>query len=116
MAKLVFVREINDRTFLYFTTQGESFCLRDYSRSAHAPPIEVSHQNPGMNNATSTRQLTTRRGNKLLDAPNDPPDWEDYEFWHNHVLGLNKQHLKPSDVIATKDVTTEITSGISTTK
>jgi len=96
MARLVYIREIDDRIFLYFTTQGESFCLRDYSRSAHAPPSEVLRQKPGGHSATSIRKLAYGPGNLFLDPPAGAPDWKDFQFWHNHVLDLNKQHLKPS--------------------
>jgi hypothetical protein len=92
--KLVFLKEIKADTFLLLSPQVEPFHLRDYSGSAQTPPIKASHPNAGMNNAESIRQLATRPGNKLLDAPDDAPDCEDYQFWHNHVVNLNRQHLQ----------------------
>jgi hypothetical protein len=92
MAQMVFIREISPTTFLHFSTRGDAFCLRDYSASATAPPVEVMRQDVVAGITAGSIEAKARQsGNRMLPAPAEP--WENAEFWHNHVLGLNRQYL-----------------------
>lgn len=93
MPKMVFIRELNDRTFLHLSTQGESFRLRDYSLGAHTPPREVGRQIPGRT-TTTILEMARRPGNLILDAPGDRR-LENVGFWHPYVIRLNAQYLRP---------------------
>jgi hypothetical protein len=93
MPQMVLIREISSTTFLHFSTKNESFCLRDYSGSASAPPIEVMRQNPSEGKTASYMENLARKpGNMLLNARGDVK-WEDSQFWHGHVVALNRQHI-----------------------
>ena len=91
MARIVYIRQIRDHTFLHFSYTGEAFRLRDYSVSAHIPPEVVERQRPGGHTATTIRALASQPGNHLLNAPKH--DLEDCQFWHDQIIDLNQQHL-----------------------
>jgi hypothetical protein len=46
MPQMAYIREIHPHSFLVLTTNGESFCLRDFSAKA-GPVLEVARQSPG---------------------------------------------------------------------
>jgi hypothetical protein len=91
---MVLIRSISPTTFLHLSTRGESFCLRDYSASPTAPPVEVIRQDPDEGVTTSTIEAEARRaGNMLIPAPSGA-DKDDSAFWHKHVMELNRRHLR----------------------
>jgi hypothetical protein len=90
MVHMVFIRQIDPRSFLHFSVKESSFCLRAYP-SASAPPREVRRQGDGCF-AENIFELAAQPGNMILDAPAVP--FSNSRFWHGHTQQLNNEHLQ----------------------
>ena len=95
MARMVYIRQIDEHTFLHFTTSGSSFRLRDYSRSPLSPPREVKRQKrdkPSLS-ADDIRAMAELPGNYNLEPPESGRDRKDLEFWHKTTIQYNQKYL-----------------------
>jgi hypothetical protein len=95
MAQMVYILLINPQTFLHFSAKAEAFCLRDYSQQGEISPREVMHQKEGWT-ATTIRDIAKREGNYLVDVSAE--SLENYNYWHEYTIKLNKQYLQLSAV------------------
>jgi hypothetical protein len=95
MAIMVYIREINPRSFLHFSTNGEGFCLRDFSASGSGPAIVLVRQSQGRT-ATSIREMSSKPGNHLVEVEGKGCGINDYAFWHKKTFELNAQYAETS--------------------
>ena len=94
MAQLVFIREIYSRSFLYFTTNGDGYCLRDFSLPGAGPAVELERQSEGRT-ATTIREMARELGNLLVEVAGQGKGTDEYAFWHQQTTKLNEQYLEP---------------------
>lgn len=88
MAHMVFIRQIDPKSFLHFTVKETAFCLRVYP-SPSAPPREVRRQSNGCY-AQNIFELADQPGNIRLNAPAVP--YSDSRFWYDHIRKLNNEY------------------------
>jgi hypothetical protein len=88
---MVYIREMQERSFLVFTTSGEGFRLRDFA-AENGPAIVVAKQSAGQT-ASDIRALAIQGGKPLVDVPER--SIEDYAYWHDQTLTLNGRYLPP---------------------
>jgi|GEM_PF-6866006 len=93
MAQMVYIREIHPRSFLHFSTSGESFCLRDFSQPGDGPAVELERQSPDRT-ASTIRLLASKRGNRLIEVPGQGNGVRNYSFWHKKTLELNAHYIE----------------------
>lgn len=92
MPQMVYIREIHPHSFLVLTTNGENFCLRDFSANA-GPVIEVARHSQGRS-TSEIRELGSRNGNHFIEVPERRID--DYGYWHEQTAAMNSRFLTPS--------------------
>jgi hypothetical protein len=102
MAQLVYIREIHPRSFLYFTTNGEGFRLRDFSQPRNGPAVELCRQSEGRT-ASTIREMARKSGNHLIDLPGQGKSIDDYAFWYDQTTKLNTRYLEPPSPQPTSD-------------
>ena len=90
MAHMVFIRQIDPKSFLHFSVKMSAFCLRAYP-SPSAPPREVRRQGNGCD-AQNIFELADQPGNIRLPAPAVP--YSNSRFWYDHIRQLNNEHLE----------------------
>ncbi len=88
MALMVYIKEVHPRSFLLFTTSGEGFCLRDFSKPGLGPAVELARQSNGRT-ASTIRKLASKPGNHLIEVTGKGKGVEEYAFWHEETLKLN---------------------------
>jgi hypothetical protein len=91
MPQMVYIREIHPYSFLVLTTNGESFCLRDFSAKA-GPVVEVARQSPGRG-TSEIHDRARQSGNHFIDVPERKID--DYSYWHEQTVSMNARFLTP---------------------
>jgi hypothetical protein len=92
MAQMVYIREIHPRSFLHFATNGEGFCLRDFSQPGKGPAVELVRQSEGCTTST-IRKLARKQGNHILTVLGQGKSVDEYAFWHEQTLRLNSQYV-----------------------
>jgi hypothetical protein len=93
MARLIYVAEISNNTFLHLSIHGETVKLRDFSKSSNLEPVPFSP--PG---------ITPEKIEKLINQPpnmhrpGEPKGQKDpgvsgkdaIAFWHRYIVDLNR--------------------------
>ena len=89
MPKMVYLRERYPMSFLVLITNGEGFCLRDFSAKA-GPMVEVERQSSGRGTMVVCAEAHGP-GNHLIDVPERRID--DYRHWHKQTTAMNRRFL-----------------------
>jgi hypothetical protein len=85
---LVYVPEINARTFLHCSYQGTTCKLRDYTGSSTAEPIPDKR---------FARAEVLDKASKMIVA--QPVPYTNVQFWYGEIQRLNFTHKLPADVV-----------------
>lgn len=88
MAELVLLNEVDPNTFLHYGVQGDSVCLRDFSRGSNVPPI--GHR---QYSRSEVERMLMLPGNLRVEGPRLPidqrEDWYQFTVAENNRLGLS---------------------------
>lgn len=92
MPRMVYIKEINFRTFLHFNANRNSgsYCLRDYSVGPTTEPNQ-NRQTTGRTLADIDRMLLLP-GNFAEHAPDDQ-SLEQFKLWYSYTKKLNRKYF-----------------------
>jgi hypothetical protein len=91
---MVYIKAINENTFLHASFSNEAFKLRNFAPPDGKVAEIVREQAPPELTATRIRQLASVMGNYLIPIKGGEKSIDDYRYWHDQTLRLNKEYLK----------------------
>ncbi len=95
MALMVYIKDIQPQSFLHLSTDGENFCLRDFSQQGSGSAIELARQSEGRG-ASSIRVSANQPGNYAIEVAGGGHGVGEYAFWHKETLRLNAKYVTPT--------------------
>ena len=79
MSVMVYIKQIEPKTFVHFSFANEGFALRDFSPPGGKEATIIKQQLPPEWTATRIRQLASAGTNRLIKVPDRSV--ADYNYW-----------------------------------
>src|SRR5262249_21944244 len=91
-AVLVYIPQINPKTYLHFWESGDSYCLRDYSDPNKSEPSERRQSDKDGYTVEEIHRLIDASGHSPI-KPKEDESFKKYGYWHRLTVEVNERHL-----------------------